>query len=54
MLELTKISLRRDKINWRDRWFVDEHQGQALVNLFNSDSKDECLEFMRRYRETCD
>lgn len=34
-----------------ERWFVDEKQGKSLVNLFNADSKDECLRFMHEYRK---
>lgn len=54
MLELTMSELRRDKHTIQPRWFVDKVEkglaGRCLVNLFNSDSETECLNFMRRYR----
>lgn len=49
VLELSKV-LSGNFHNGIERWFVDEKQGKSLVNLFNSDSKDECLSFMEKYR----
>lgn len=45
------VKIKRDNSSpWRERWFVDEKQGNSWTNLFNSDSKTECLDFMRDYR----
>ena len=55
MLELNCTKIRRDNVTIRERWFVDKKvkglTGDCMVNLFNSDSEDECIEFMRKYHD---
>lgn len=46
-----EISVVKDKrFTGGEHWFVDKHDGKALVGIFSSRSKSECLEFMRKYR----
>ena len=55
MLELNCKKIRRDSVTIRERWFVDRIEnglcGTVANNLFNSDSEDECIQFMREYRK---
>ena len=57
MLELNKTTIKRDGVTYRERYFVDRVEkglcGTVKNNLFNSESEDECISFMRSYRETC-
>ena len=50
VLELSKVLSGNFK-NGVERWFVDEKQGKSMVNIFNSNSKDECILFMGKYRK---